>query len=345
MQGWVRVLCFLLLSAGGAAIWSALDRRRPSYVVLHGWLRVFVRYVLFATLIGYGLVKIIPTQFQTPPADWMLVSYGETSPMRLLWFFMGFSTPYTIFAGASEALGGLLLLARRTTTLGALVSAGVMTNVFMMNMSYDVPVKQYAGHLLLMALFLAAPDLRRLARFFVLNRATEPAVLGPPPFSRPWMRRTALGVKLVFAGSVLFMTLQHAWDGYHLYGAGAPKAPLAGAYDVESFTRAGVEVPPLLGDQSRWRWLVIHQRYVAVRTLDDKLQRFGVQLDESARTLALTQMNVKSVLSYEGPDEAGRLVLRGTFRDEEIVVTVKPHAPFAIQTRGFHWVTEIPFNR
>ena len=122
-----------------------------------------VRFTLATAMLLYGAEKVIPEQFGTPLPSDLLEPIGEGSPMHLLWTFMGTSIPYVIFTGAAEMLGGLLLAARRTTLLGALVCIGVLSNVVMLNLSYDVPVKLYSSHLLLMAVFLAAPDLRRLA--------------------------------------------------------------------------------------------------------------------------------------------------------------------------------------
>ena len=64
--------------------------------------------------------------------------------MGALWWFMGASIPYIIFAGAAEVLGGLLLVLRRTAALGALVAFAVMVNVMMLNYCYDAPVKLYS---------------------------------------------------------------------------------------------------------------------------------------------------------------------------------------------------------
>jgi hypothetical protein len=89
-----------------------------------------------------------------------------------------------MFTGVAEMLGGLLLTTRRTTLLGALLCIGVLANVFMLNVGYDVPVKVLSFHLLAMAVFLAAPDLGRLAELFLFNRTVEPAVLRPL-FARP----------------------------------------------------------------------------------------------------------------------------------------------------------------
>src|ERR1039458_10512050 len=60
-------------------------------------------------------------------------------------------------------------------TLAILLTFGVMSNVLMLNFCYDVPRKIYSTHLVLMALFLLLPDVRRLIDFFIRNRRTEPS--------------------------------------------------------------------------------------------------------------------------------------------------------------------------
>src|SRR5580693_3760934 len=91
--------------------------------------------------------------------------------MGVLWASIGASPAYEIFAGCAETLAGVLLIFPRTTMLGALVCVADMTQVFMLNMTYDVPVKLFSFHLLLMAMFLLAPDFWRLADFFFRERA------------------------------------------------------------------------------------------------------------------------------------------------------------------------------
>ena len=121
-------------------------------------------------MISYGAVKVIKSQFPDPSLARLMQTYGDSSPMGLLWTFMGASKSYNIFTGGVECLGGFLLFIPRLTTLGALVSIGALANIFMLNMSYDVPVKLYSFHLLLMAVVLAAPDLRRLCRLLSVSR-------------------------------------------------------------------------------------------------------------------------------------------------------------------------------
>src|SRR5207249_5821296 len=91
------------------------------------------------------------------------------SMQGFLWASIGASQPYQVFTGVVEVLGGLLLLAPRTTLLGATICLASMTQVFILNMTYDVGVKILSFQLVLMSLFLLAPDFPRLANVFFRN--------------------------------------------------------------------------------------------------------------------------------------------------------------------------------
>ena len=49
-----------------------------------------------------------------------------------------------------------------------------MTYVFTLNMTYDVPVKLLSFQLALLSVVILTPSLRRVADFFLLNRAIAP---------------------------------------------------------------------------------------------------------------------------------------------------------------------------
>src|ERR1044072_3172483 len=164
---YVQLLCFLTLAAAAALIWSALDRRRLSYERLHQWLRLYIRFSLASAMIGYGAIKIIPLQMPAPYLTRLIEPYGDSSPMGLLWTFIGASKGFEIFTGCSEMLGGVLLILPRTTMLGALICLADTTQIFILNMCYDVPVQLYSFHLLVMSVFLLAPDLKRLTNLFL----------------------------------------------------------------------------------------------------------------------------------------------------------------------------------
>jgi hypothetical protein len=207
MFAYVLHLLLLISSLILALIWSVLDVRRPHYERLHGFLRIFVRYSLASSMIAYGMVKVFNTQFPLYPLSGLNITYSESSPMGLLWRFMGFSLEYTMFAGALELLAGLLLLFRRTTLLGALLTSAVMMNVVMLNFCYDVPVKLGSIQLLFSSIFLLMPEIPRLWQFFVMNRAVLPRS-EPVLFVSRWAKYGALGVKLLVV----------LWFSYGIYG-------------------------------------------------------------------------------------------------------------------------------
>jgi len=253
--GYVQIFCYLILALAATAVWTLLDRRRANYARLHAWLRVYVRFALAAAMIVYGAYKVIPEQFGTPfPSD-LLQPIGESSPMKLLWTFMGASIPYVIFTGAAEMLGGLLLVARRTTLLGALVCIGVMSNVVMINYSYDVLVKLYSSHLLLMAVFLAAPDLKRLASLFVWNRRVPSAEQRPLRASRKG-NQAALVFRTVFILWVTVASLHESYKNKLEFEDVATGHRLYGVWEVEELAVEGAVRPLLATDETLWRRLV-----------------------------------------------------------------------------------------
>jgi hypothetical protein len=341
---YVQLFCFLVLAATATLVWSLLDRKRRNYARLHEWLRVLVRLSLATAMVTYGGIKLIPTQFPAPPLDRLLQPFGDASPMGLLWTFIGASKAYQSFSGAAEMLGGLLLIGRRTTLLGALVSIGVVGNVVMLNFSYDVPVKLYSAHLFLMAVFLVAPDLRRLADFFLFNRTPAPAETRPL-FRRVWLNRVVMAccaaLVLYTAGEALYYSYQSLI---------APKSPLYGIWNVEEVVIDGqAQRAPAL-DESRWRRVVFDSpSRLAIQLANQHRIRYNLNLNPQKRLLELTKREDpkwKSTLSYERLG-ADRLVLAGKLDGRQVRVSLRLDAKpdFLLVNRGFHWINEYPFNR
>ncbi|MEA2690912.1 MAG: hypothetical protein QOJ16_299 [Acidobacteriota bacterium] len=205
---YVQVLSMLALAALAALAWTALDRRRREERDrrLYEGLRIFVRYTLALTLLAYGMSNVFKVQFPFPAAERLQERIGDSSPLALFKVFMGYSATYTFSIGASELLAGLLLLFRRTTTLGALVTLGILVNEVALAFCYDVPVKLLSSHLLLMTLFLLAPEARRLVDGIVLDRPTLPEAVAPP-FSGCY-RTGRLALKALVVGSALLATTE-----------------------------------------------------------------------------------------------------------------------------------------
>jgi hypothetical protein len=347
MFSWVEIFCYLALAVLAALVWTVVDRKRTHYARLYEWLRVYVRLGLGMTMISYGAFKVIPSQFPQPSLDRLLQSFGDSSPMGILWTFMGASAPYTIFAGLAEFAGGALLLFRRTMRLGALVCIAAMTNVVLLNFCYDVPVKQYSSHLLAMAVFLAAPDLRRLADLLVFQRAV-PAIADPPLFRRRWMRRAALALEAVFLLAYSAYMLNVSYEQYREYHDVAG-LPLHGIWAVDELAVDGQAWPLAVTDDSRWRYVVFdYSNLFSILLMNNSRQRYFLALDAGKRTLALTRRDDpawKASLSYQQP-APGRLTLEGALDGEKVRASLHriDEPRFPLHTRGFHWVNEYPFN-
>jgi len=339
---YIQVFCFAILAAAVTVLWSLLDRRRASYTRLHEWLRVYIRFALGSAMISYGAVKVIQSQFPPPTLDRLVQPFGDASPMGILWTFMGASAAYNVFSGAGEMLGGILLLIRRTTLLGALVSSAVLANIVALNFFYDVPVKLYSLHLLAMAGFLAVPDLRRMFEFFIRHK---PADL----FSAKWRRTAAMVLSTAVLILLVVFQLQRAQASRKQWGDLSPRSPLRGIWNVDSLTANGVDRPPLVTDAKRWRRMVFDgAQVVAIQTMDDHRQRYVLALDERNHTMNLKKREETSSVSFEyrRPDP-NTLIVDGTMNGEKLHATMHraDARAFLLTTRGFHWINEYPFNR
>jgi uncharacterized membrane protein YphA (DoxX/SURF4 family) len=347
---YIENLLFLFVALAAALVWSALDRKRRDYRGLEAWLRLLIRYTLAFTLFGYGFAKVFPLQFRTPGLLRLIEPYGDFSPMGALWWFMGASAPYTIFAGFSEVIGGLLLLFRRTTTLGSLIAFGVLLNVVMLNFCYDVPVKLYSTNLLLMALYLASPDLQRLFDFFVRNRPTVPTDLAGPRFSRRSVRVGAVVFQVLFVGYALYGNIVGGWRSYQTTRVNPPRPAVYGIWEVETFMRNGHEVPPLVTDTTRWRrFIADFPGSIAVKTMDDKLKSYRAEYSKTGTTLTLFEgsdgsKGYKLVYTRLNPDH---LTLDGTIGGDTLSLGLRriDSSKFLLLSRGFHWINEVPLNR
>ena len=345
MADWVTLFAIAVVSAAVTLIWSILDRKAASYPRLYRWFHLYIRFGLALAMISYGAFKVIPSQFVAPSLDRLAQSFGDASPMGLLWTFMGASVPYTIFTGLGEMTGGLLLTNRRTTLLGALISAAVMTHVVMLNFAYDVPVKNYSLLLLLTALIIAAPDAKRLLDFFVLKRPSQPM------FSRRGLQIAARVVTVLFVCFMVGMQFNQSWQQRkRLLAARFGGTPLYGIWNVDGLTIDGIAHPPLTTDLTRWRRFVVSgKEYGTIQNMDDSRTRFILALDEKKQTLTLkkrTDPNFQATFTYRKPDSK-TLALEGVFEGKKTVATLHKgnEQTFLLTSRGFHWINEVPFNR
>lgn len=347
---YITLLFIIVISLIGCVIWSVLDRKRASYNQLYYWLTVIVRYYAAFTMLTYGFVKVFKLQFPSPSLGRLLQPYGDSSPMGLAWTFMGYSKGYNYFTGFAEVLGGVLLLFRRTATVGAIVTLLVMGNVMAMNYSFDIPVKLLSTMIVIMSLFLLAKDMNRLIQFFFLNKPTEAGIIAAPPIRKKWLRYTLLTGKILLVGYTFFMTVYGSYSTLDQYGDAAPKPPLYGIYDVQTFVKNNDTLPPLKTDKQRWGKLVInYAEYAQVKMINDSAQSFAFKPDTVAKKIIIysyADTANKATFAYTCP-EKDILKMSGRWGNDTLVISMKKFDlnNFRLVNRGFNWINEYPYNR
>ncbi len=351
LYDYVLVFCVFVLAIIATVIWSWLDRKRTNYERLDAWLRLGLRLAVAGPMIGYGVNKMFRAQFPEPPLVRLIDPLGQTSPMGFLWTFMGVSRAYSLFGGAGEVLGGLLLLVPQLATLGSLVMLGVMSNVLMLNLCYDVPRKIYSIHLMVIGIILLLPDMRRLANMFIVNRPVEPARRVPLFKDKQW-NKWALLFQLGFGVVAISMAsyyarIDEAREAAHL------GPPLRGIWFVDEFALDNVPHPPLVTDKDRWQNVVFDApNLLSIQMMDGSLQQYYLRLNEQQNRLTFAELGSqhwKASLSYENsqPDSmtmTGRMDGRPFTAHLGKLDLSDPHR-FLLINRGFHWVNQGALRR
>jgi hypothetical protein len=341
IYSYVQLLCFAIVAVAVALIWTILDHRPSRDERIAASLRTVFRYVVSFTMLGYGMIKVIPTQFYGLPSLFGLVRpYGDLSRFDVLWNFMGTSPGYTIFTGAVEVAAALLLLFRRTTTLGALVAVGALVNVGALDFAYGVPEKLHVMHLLAMTLVVLAPDLPRLANVLVFNRPVAVIETAHAPASgRRRIAWTALTV-LVAYELVTSTMLPFSYRAEY-----APPGPLYGIYQVATYEVNGQPREPLTTDSVRWRRIVFGSAEdTYVEMMDGSWSHYATTYQTAAANMTLKQRGkIHGTFHYEHA-EAGPLFLRGTFDDAAVTVSLArvDESAFRLVKSRFRWINGEP---
>jgi len=344
---YVRILTLLIMSVIIAPVILIISRKQNNYAQWRQLLIVYARYYLGLYMIIYGFIKIFEGQFVFPGITQLEETYGEASPMGLLWTFMGYSKPYTIFTGVFEILAGFLLFFRRTVVIGCLITIAVMTNVVMLNLFYDVPVKTFSMHLLLIAFIILWPDVRRIYNFFI-RHASETLPTSKLILPKKWMRITRIIIKGLVIMIVIGGLITDIFEDDSAYYKDI-RHGLNGMYKTDLFV---LNKDTLLAGHDglkRWNKLLLEDGYSGIYVGYDSVRYFKLSADTLHRKIIMTSYK-DSTESYRFtytvlPDN--RYALSGVCRSDSIFATFKrkQKTDYQLVNRGFHWINESPYNR
>jgi hypothetical protein len=323
---WIAALAAIIAIGSSPYVASGFSRT-------DAWFRLFLRFALAAQMFYFGMAKVIPTQFPPPALVTLLKPTGNLSPDDLLWTFMGASTPYQMFTGWAEVIAGLLLLAPKTAVIGLLIAFADMLQVFVLNMSYDVGLKQTSFHLLAIAVFLLAPEARRLGRALVAAPSTSLRA------GRRWLwAQLAFGIYLLAMFTRLAML---SWENPG--GPGAPKSALYGIWDVERMSVDGELRPPMFNDYDRrWRRVIFDTPDLMIfERLDDSFAHYGATIDADHRSIALRKIQSRtwsSTFTFDRRSDDA-LVIDGDMDGHRIHAELQRLGmdTFRLTNGGFRW--------
>ncbi|MGB1313615.1 MAG: DoxX family protein [Bizionia paragorgiae] len=329
-------------------LWSILDRKRNNYNTLLYWFLVFLRIVLVATMLLYGFVKIFKLQFPSASLTHMLDPLSDFTPMGLAWTYMGFSKGFNVFVGLMEVLGGLLLIPRRTQTLGAFIIIGVMTQVAMMNFCYDIPVKLFSIHLILMALVIFITD-HRFISVFIKNKAVDSYNYFHPIANKKyhkvifWLKSVALILLISFISFNFYTTERNR-------GENRKKPLLYGIWEASHFIKNGDTLPPLITNNYRWRYLIVDIKEEAtVKTMDDTKHYYTFIPDSSTQKVSIHKLGTVATTYNFNYKQLGTnsLLLQGVVNTDTLKITLNriDHKAFKLYARKFQWINERPYTK
>jgi len=243
----------------------------------------------------------------------------------------------------------VLLIVPRTATLGALICLADMIQVFMLNMTYDVPVKLFAFHLILLACFLIAPDVPRLVTILFLDRATAPRPRAQL-FSSHRANRIALAAQIALGLWLLGLNAYAVRQFWSIFGGGRQYSALYGIWEVSQMSIDGTQRPPLLTDNVRWRRAIFdYPQTATLQLMDDSFAYYRASIKPADKTLVLTKgadENWKANLSFQRPQQ-NQLIVDGRMEDHQVHIELQltDRNKFLLVSRGFHWIQEFPLNR
>jgi hypothetical protein len=157
-------------------------------------------------------------------------------------------------------------------------------------------------------------------------------------------------LQLVFGLYLIGINIYQGIQAWHTFGGGRPKPSLYGIWDVDRMSIDGLERSPLLTDYDRWRRVIFdYPTYFQFQRMDNSMDGYGLNINDQNKVLTLTKgvdRNWKAVLTFarRAPDQ---LTLDGAMDGHKIHMQLKLFdiTKLTLINRGFHWISEYPFQR
>lgn len=325
----------LFSAVAAGSVWAIIDRHKDRNKKILLWLILALRIAVGLVMVSYGISKIYPSQFPPPSLTRMMEIFGNTSPKRLLWTFMGSSSVYSMFGGVAELVGGIMLLLPYVWYLGALIITGVMANVFLLNISYDVPVKTFSFSLLLAAAVIVFSQGPKLFQFLVLGKTVK-LELEPQYFNRKIFNVLLIVMQILILSWYARMTNLGAYYRTKV----KPEVPLHGIWYVQ--TAKGVEMFP-------WTHLIFEiPKKAAVKFRDGHTEFIDIKEYVENNSLVLFNEPKHQESAFSISNASDKLIeLKTVWEGHPLSLQLEKvdDSQFSLKSNEFHFINDNPSKK
>ena len=294
------LICFLLAIAFlSIALLSFLKIESSKIIILF---KSLTPYYIAGVLLKYGFDKVFKQQFYLPEPNILYTNFGALTKDILFWSTMGTSYSYSIVTGSIEVLTAMLILIKRTRTLGFCLSIGILFNILLINFSFDISVKIFTGFLIAVVIFYVYPNLKTIYVFFVRHKQVQ----------LPSAEQTPITFKLtnlILSISLICYVLYPYILAGNFNDDRAEQPLLHGAYYIERFIIAN---DTLNACDFPYKKFFIHRNsYLIFQGRDDTMIDYFFNIDPAKKQLVLQDYKQNKILvNYTYIEKTGALELR-----------------------------------
>ena len=317
---YVKIFSLLLIALAITTLAFFLDRKRANYNILYYLIIGYARYYVGLTILIYGFMKIFGGQFGFPTLKLFETPFGSLSAPQLFWAFMGYSKVYGTFIAISEITGGFLLLFSRTKLIGSILVIIIMANVLLLDIAFLSSVIIFSSHLLLIAIIILYPHLKRIIDFLIFNK-TEALENVDYVFQN---KRLRFGKAILKSLVIISYTYLIVYPNVDKLFVKKTDPPLYGVYQIKKF-HIGQDSSIMASDSIRWRRLIIDKRSSFITTMTDFTSIYKTSIDTIKKTLNIISAkdtSDKYHFTYSQIADSS-LIIRGNWKGKDVFINAK----------------------
>lgn len=248
------------------------DKNKSKLAVLF---KLIIAYYLASRFLVYGFDKVVKSQFFMPEPNTLYTPVGYLSKDILYWTSMGTSYWFNILTGCIEIGAAIMLLFGKTRFTGLLLLTGILVNVLIINIGFDISVKMYSLFLLFLVVLLLSPNLARLMKFLTGQSAQlQQQSKSFDVFYRPFVKTAT---KFFVVGLMLLDMSLFAIQTGNFNDDLAERPPLHGAYAMEP-------------NSFQIKRCFVHRRgFFILQFQDDSFEDYALEIGETK--LSITSYN------------------------------------------------------